>query len=79
MSCMTYKLRHVVCTWQSQILRKKNITRIRNGRKRICIFMHSNGFLAVKITKFHFFHFLMVFTKPGHLKIMQHYDVVHDV
>ena len=23
MSCMTYKLRHVVCTWQSQILRKK--------------------------------------------------------
>ena len=33
MSCMTYKLRHVVCTWRSQILRKKNITRIRNGRE----------------------------------------------
>ena len=59
---------------------EKNITRIRNGRKRICIFMHSNGFLAVKKSlKFHFFQFLMVYTKPGHLKIMQHYDVVHDV
>ena len=58
---------------------KKNITRIRNGRKRICIIMLSNGFLAVKITEIPFFHFLMVFTKPCHLKIMQRCDVVHDV
>ena len=36
---------------------KKNITRIRNGRKRICIFMHSTGFLAVKITQISFFSF----------------------
>ena len=45
---------------------KKKITRIRNGRKRICIFMLNNGFLAVKITEISFFHFLMVFTKPCH-------------
>ena len=37
--------------------KKDNITRIRNGRKRICIFMHSNGFLAVKITQISFFSF----------------------
>ena len=128
MPCMTSKLRHVVCTWRSQILRKKklhafamgeneyaflctatafwlskslkfhffiffngiyetrplknyatlwcrawrisydmssahgegkfcqkNITRIPSGRKRICIFMHSNGFLAVKIPEISFF------------------------
>ena len=41
--------------------------------------MLSNGFLAVKITEIPFFHFLMVFTKPFHLKIMQRCDVVHDV
>ena len=58
---------------------EKKITRIRNGRKRICIIMLSNGFLAVKITEIPFFHFLMVFTKPCHLKIMQRCDVVHDV
>ena len=58
---------------------KKNITRIRNGRKRICIFMHSNGFLAVKITQISFFSFFNGIYEPGHLKIMQHYDVVHDI
>ena len=36
---------------------KKKITRIRNGRKRICIFMLNNGFLAVKITEISFFSF----------------------
>ena len=46
------------------------------GENEYAFFMHSNGFLAVIITEISF---LMVFTKPCHLKIMQRCDVVHDV
>ena len=125
--------------------KNKIVKRIWNGRKRIHIFMNSNGFLVVKITKISIsylfngiyetlpfknhstlwcrawrirwdmakpnfagkilhaldeneyaflctvtafwlskslnfnFSFLMVFTKPCHLKITQRCDVVHDV
>ena len=37
------------------------------------------AFSLSKSLEFNFYNFLMVFTKPCHLKITQHYDVVHDV
>ena len=37
------------------------------------------AFLAVKITQISFFSFFNGIYEPGHLKIMQHYDVVHDI
>ena len=152
MSCMTYKLRHVVCTWRSQILRKKILHAFAMGENEYAFLCTVTAFWLSKSLKFSFFSFfngiketlpfknyatlwcrawrisydmssahgeakfckkkyythsqwaktnmhfyaqqqlfgcqnhwnfifsfLMVFTKPCHLKIMQCCDVVHDV
>ena len=64
MWCMTYKLRHVVCRWRRQILRKKILHAFAMGENEYALLCSVTAFWLSKSLKFHFFHFLMVFTKP---------------
>ena len=74
-SCNMCELKHVVCTVTAKPnFAKKIMKNIRNAQNEMCIFIHNNGFMAVKIIEISFFR---ACTKSCHLKNTQRCDLVH--